>query len=117
MAESQVILRENEEIRKVFGFDLSEFESVVYYSCEDIMDVTELFVAVFNEDVSHEKIMSVFEDYKMNRYNLFNGYAQLQASLYESAVVYSLNGAFLFCVGENAQIIKNDFIEILTEVN
>ncbi len=114
---TQCYERENEEIRNTFGFDLTCFDSVAYYSSDDIMDVSEIFVAVTNDNTDVNYIVNELKDYKNDRYNIYNGYAPMQASLCDSALILTEHGVVLFYIGENSDEVTQSFNKVLSEVN
>ncbi len=99
-------------IKEAFGFDLTEFLSYSYYSSDDIMNVTEVFVGIVNGSFD-EKIKAAFEKYQSEKYNLFNGYAPEQAALLDSFIYDEVSGAVVFIVAENAEDIYSAISEAL----
>lgn len=107
-----LIKRENEFIREKFSFDLSVFSSISYYSSDDIMNVNEIFVGVF-EDEADASVKTVIEEYANDKFTLFNGYAPEASSLLENAKIEIKSNTVFFCVSENADEIYSAFVALL----
>lgn len=99
-------------VAEKYSIDTSVFSSVSCYSSDDVMNVSELLVCVFN-DSSDESILTLIEKYSDERYNLYNGYAQKQSALISNCIISIDSGALFFCVDENAEKIYSHFLEIV----
>lgn len=107
MNNNTLVSRENEFIRDNLGVDIGLFSSVSYYSSDDVMDVSELFIGVLTaeEDAVYESLRG----YAQDRYNLFNGYAQKEAALLDSYILETVSGVVIFCVSENEDAVFDAF--------
>ncbi len=99
-------------IKDAFGIDLAQFSSYSYYSSDDVMNVTEVFVGVFN-DSSTDGIKELFEDYQAQKYNLFNGYAPEQAAWLDAFIYDEISGTVIIIVAENADEIYSAILNAL----
>lgn len=104
--------RDGNFIKETFKFDLSDFSSYSYYSSDDIMNVTEVFVGVLSGNGS-DAIKQLIEDYQSDKYNLFNGYAPEQAAWLDAFVYDELSGAVVFIVAENADAVYSAFLKAI----
>jgi len=109
LEDDSLIEREKPLIKDTFDMDLSDFSSVSYYSSDDIMDVTEIFVGVLKSDFK-EETKNAFITYVENEYNLFNGYAPDQAAYIDAYILNESSGAVCFCVAENRDAIYEAFL-------
>lgn len=107
-----VKIRNNAFTTEKFDIDLSLFESFVYVSSDDVMNVSELFVGVYS-DGTHSEVKDVFVSYAEDRYNLFNGYAPEQAAMLNDYILEEKSGAVIFCVSENADAVFSLFSDNL----
>ena len=107
-----VKIRNNAFTTEKFDIDLSVFESCVYVSSDDVMNVSELFVGVYS-DGTHSEVKDVFVSYAEDRYNLFNGYAPEQAAMLNDYILEEKSGAVIFCVSENADAVFSLFSDNL----
>lgn len=105
MEDDALIERDSAFVREKFGIDTSLYSSFAYYSSDDVMNVNELFIAVFGEKVP-DGFSDGFVSYSEDRFNLYNGYAPEQARFLENCVILSAGNVFLFCVGENSSEIE-----------
>lgn len=96
-------------IKESFGIDTDIFSSVSYYSSDDVMNVSEIFVGVL-KDNNQDSMEELFIDYQTDKYNLFNGYAPEQAAWLSSFVYDEASGAVIFIVAENADEIYSAFL-------
>lgn len=95
-----------------FDMDLSVFESFIYASSDDVMNVNELFIGVYS-DGNHSDVRDVFVTYAEDRYNLFNGYAPHQAAILNNYILEEKSGVVIFCVSENADAVFSMFSDNL----
>ncbi len=94
---------------KHFGIDKSQYTSVVYYFCEDVMDVRELFIAKAVDDSESQSILSAVEKKLSEKKALFESYAPEQSALLEKAVLVYEKGVVFYAVGEDAQTALSEF--------
>ena len=97
-------------VKEAFEIDLSDFSSVSYYSSDDIMDVTELFVGVLKSEFS-DNTKNSFTSYIDDKYNLFNGYAPEQAAYIDAYILDESSGAVVFCVAKDADTVYEAFLD------
>lgn len=101
MKDETLIERDSSFVREKFGIDSSSYSSFTYYSSDDVMNVNELFIAVFSEKVP-VSFADGFKSYSEDRFNLYNGYVPEQARFLENCAILTEGNVFLFCVGENS---------------
>ncbi len=107
-----VKIRNNAFATEKFDLDLSVFDSYIYASSDDVMNVNELFIGVFSDGADSD-VKDVFCSYAEDRYNLFNGYAPEQAALLDDYILEEKSGAIIFCVSENADAVLGLFSDSL----
>lgn len=106
MRDDTLVERDSAFVREKFGIDVSLCSSFSYYSADDVMNVNELFVAVFDEKAP-VGFADGFKAYSEDRFRLYDGYAPEQARFIESCEIISEGNVFLFCVGENSAEIQS----------
>lgn len=97
-------------INEKYNVSSSVFSSVMCLSSDDVMNVKEIFVGVFNEEADSETICA-FESYAEDRFNLYNGYAPEQSALIDNYILEVSSGALFFCIDDNAQAIYSEFLK------
>lgn len=112
MATEDITDRNVNFIRDKYDIDTSLFSSLVCYSSDDVMNVNEIFIGVFADEID-ENVLTSFENYAADRYNLYNGYARQQSALIDNYVLKIESGALLFCIDDNAENIFAEFLKIV----
>ncbi len=101
--------KDSRKTNKHFGIDESQYTSVVYYYCEDVMDVRELFIAKAVDDTEGQRILSSVEKKLSEKKALFESYAPEQSALLEKAVLVYEKGFVFYAVGEDVQTAFSQF--------
>ncbi len=112
MSTEDVVDRNSNFTSDKYGIDISQFSSSQCYSSDDVMNVNEIFIGVFADEIS-EDVLSSFEKYAEDRFNLYNGYAQQQSALIDNYILKTESGAVFFCIDENAENIYSEFLKIV----
>lgn len=106
---SELHLCKNAEFRREFLLNPNDYDGVVYYSSDSIMEVRELLIVrVANEeqyDALTESIRSRIDE----KITLFNGYAPEQEALLDSYILENTRGFVLFAVCNDPQAVRQKF--------
>lgn len=108
MEDNTLLSRDSAFIRERLKLDTEAFSSFSYYSSDDVMNVNELLIIVFENSVP-EGISDGLSDYALDRYNLYNGYAPEAAQYLKDRVISVEGNAVIFCVGKNSSEILSAF--------
>lgn len=88
---------------QTFGFDADKTEECVYYSCDDIMNVSEILIVKVkdkNDIKDFEKSVGARVDAQEN---LFRNYAPSQYALLKSSVIKSSGNMLFYCTAKNSR--------------
>ncbi len=92
-----------------FSFSVDEFDSVIYYSCDEVMSVQELLIVKLNNGEDTSSLVAAIEEKVSQQVDLFDNYADAQADLLKNAIVETKGNFVFYCVGENAQACYDEF--------
>ena len=104
-----LVLRDNSFFKKTFGVSADEFESVVYYSSDDVMNVNELLIIKFDNKESAENLEENIKKYVADNYEIFNGYAPEQSERLQNYVLEANTNTLFFFVGGNSEAAQDAF--------
>lgn len=102
-------LQDNSDFKRTFGVSADEFESVVYYSSADVMNVNELLIIKFRDGASSEEIEGTIEKYVTENYEIFSGYAPEQGELLKNYVLEINSNTLFFFVGGESEAAQDAF--------
>ncbi len=105
---STLISRDRSYVKEKLGIDTQDFVDFVYCSSDDIMDVREIFIAVSENEIS-KTVFKAIEDYRTEKFNLYNGYAPDAALLLKNAVFECRDNILIFAVSDNADAVYSAF--------
>ena len=97
------------EAAGVFGFDRSKEEGAVYYSNDNVMDVTELLIVKLCDRSDAAAFASAIEERVENQKNLYQNYAPEQYSLLENSVIEVSGNTVFYCTAKNADEVYETF--------
>ncbi|MFI3141180.1 MAG: DUF4358 domain-containing protein [Clostridia bacterium] len=92
-----------------FSFSFDEFDSVIYYSCDEVMSVQELLIVKLNDTGDTDALVASIEEKVSQQIDLFDNYADTQADLLKNAIIETKGNFVFYCVGENAQACYDEF--------
>lgn len=107
----QMTKKSNADAVKTLKIDLSKTEGVVYYANDNVMNVSELFIAKLNNSDDSEEFKEKIELRVEEQKKLYKSYAPKQYSLLENSVIETSGNTVFYCVSKNAgtlaEIFKN----------
>lgn len=109
LKEGQMTARSNGEAEENFGFDLSKAESVVYWSNEDIMDVSELLMVKVKDEADAEAFRAAVEKHIADQKNLYKNYAPKAYALLEDSILEVSGNTVFYCTATNAPALHDAF--------
>lgn len=105
--------RDNLFFKKTFDHSSDEFEGLIYYSADDVMDVREMLVVKLKDGSDASAFVSELETYISDRYNIYAAYAPEQGE-YLKQHILKTNGNMLFLyVGPDAAKAQDAFSQSL----
>lgn len=102
-------LRSGGEFKKTFLLSAGDYDGIVYYSADSIMDVRELLVIQLKDEAQAEPLVEVIKKRIEDKITLFNGYAPEEEALLGSYVLESSRGFVMFAVCANADKVLEEF--------
>ncbi|MBE6719116.1 MAG: DUF4358 domain-containing protein [Ruminococcaceae bacterium] len=87
---------------KTFSFDLAKTDGVVYYTNENIMDVSELLIVKVKDRQDAKEVARQIEKQVESQKNLFKNYAPDQYDLLGESVIKTSGNTVFYCTGKNA---------------
>lgn len=97
------------KLKKETGFEAGQFEDVLFYASDNVMQVREIMIVKLKEETQAQPLMKALEKRVSQKANLFKGYAPEQSAMLESYVLESRGGFVFFCVCEKPQMTLNTF--------
>lgn len=94
--------RSKAQFKKVTGFSQNEFESVVYYGSDSVMEVREVMIVKVGSGDADALVDALKERVK-NKAELFRGYAPEQSALLDSCIIEERAGVVFYAVCDDAQ--------------
>lgn len=104
-----LILRDNSFFKKTFGVSADEFESFVYYSSDDVMDVNELLIVKFDKNRAAQELKEKIENYVSENIEIFEGYAPEQGELLKNYILETNANTLFFFVGGESEAAQDAF--------
>jgi hypothetical protein len=97
------------EAAKVFGYDRSNEDGAVYYSSDNVMNVSELLIVKLKDSSYASDIREAVEKRVEEQKNLYRNYAPEQYSLLEKCIIRVSGNTVFYCTAENADEIYESF--------
>lgn len=101
------------KFKKETGFAENEFESVVYYGSDSVMEVREIIVVKLKDSSQSRTLVQSLEERVSKKAELFKGYAPEQSAMLDSFVLEEKGGFVFFAVGSEPQKLKSAFEKAL----
>lgn len=101
--------KDDNDFKSEFSFDVSEFDSVIYYACDEVMSVQELVVIKLFDGDDASDIVEEIEVRLEEKIALFEDYADTQADLLKNAIVQTMGNFVFYCVDSNAKDCYDEF--------
>ena len=109
LKEGQMTARTNGDAAATFGFDLSQADEIVYWSNEDIMDVSELLIVKVKDESDAEAFRAAVEKHIADQKNLYKNYAPKEYALLEDSILETSGNTVFYCTAENAPALFDTF--------
>ena len=104
-------LRSGGEFKKTFLLSAGDYDGVVYYSADSVMDVRELLLVRLKDESQSQELTEVLKKRIEDKIVLFNGYAPEEEALLGSYVLESSQGFVLFAVCSHPDKVLETFKE------
>lgn len=101
--------KSDNDFKDEFLFDANQFDSCIYYACDEIMSVQELLIVKISNDVTTEELVQQIESRLESKIALFEDYANTQADLLKNAIVQTYGDFVFYAVGSNAKDCYDEF--------
>lgn len=98
---------------QTFQFDPDLAEGVLYYSNENIMDVSEVLIVKLNDRADAQTVRTCAEKRVADQSELFRDYAPDQYSLLQNSVIEISGNMVFYCTGANAAQVYEAFKKAL----
>lgn len=103
----------NAEFKREFRLNPNDYDGMVYYSSDDVMEVRELLVVRLANDEQAEPLMERIRSRAEEKIALFDGYAPKQEALLDAYVLEHTRGFVLFAVCDEPSAVVRTFQETL----
>ena len=109
MQEGEMNKKSNADAAKTFQLDLTKTEDVVYYSNDNIMDVSELLIVKLKDSEDASEFEDAIKVRINDRKNLYKSYAPEQYSLLNNSIVEVSGNTVFYCTSQNADKLYDVF--------
>ena len=103
--------RDKLEFKSKFSIDATDYNGVLWYSSETVMDVRELIVIFTDDKVGMNAARETISKYVNEKAELFEGYAPKESELISSYVLTEKKGYLLFYIGDEKEKVASAFSE------
>lgn len=100
-------------VKKVFGINAGDYEGVVYYKGEGIMDVNELLIVKLKSVSQASDVKKAAQNRLDEQIKNFTNYGTDQIDLLNQGVVVSRGNYVFYTVSENSDKLKSAFVGAL----
>ena len=100
-------------VKKVFGINAGDYEGVVYYKGEGIMDVNELLIVKLKSVSQASDVKKAAQNRLDEQIKNFTNYGTDQMDLLNQGVVVSRGNYVFYTVSENSDKLKSAFVGAL----
>ena len=106
---SGLVERDGLFFKKTFGSSADEFDSIMYYSSDDVMNVSEMLVIKLADASPSTEISEQIEEYVDSRYDTFAAYAPEQGEMLKNHVLKKKGNVIFMYIGSNEQAALDAF--------
>lgn len=103
----------NAEFKREFQLNPNDYDGVVFYSSDSIMEVRELLVVKLSDEAQGETLVERIRGRVEDKITLFNGYAPEQEALLDGYVLEHTRGFVLFAVCDEPEAVRQTFKDTL----
>lgn len=105
--------RKNGVFKKTFRLNANDYDGVVYYTSDSLMDVREILVVRLADAEQAAPLMEVLRKHVEDKAVLFHGYAPDQEALLDGCVLESSRGFVCLAVCRDADRVRESFYRSL----
>ena len=105
---SDLLERDSQFFKKTFDRTADEFDGIVYYSSDNVMNVSEMLV-IRLKDSSDSDITDTLEKYINSRYDTYAAYAPDQGDMLKNRVLTKKGNVVFMYVGKNPDAASDAF--------
>lgn len=106
---SELEERGKSEFKKQFGFNANDFDGVVYYSSDSVMQVRELLIVRLSDAAQAESLTEAIKTRMSEKKALFEGYAPEESALLGNYAIRESGGFVLFAVCDDPDAVISKF--------
>ncbi len=104
----------NSDIKKDFGVNANDYDSIVYYGHQSVMNSETLLIIRLADESQGQDIMDIIDAQKETNMELFKSYAPDQYRLLSESILEQKGSYVLYAVSENAPAIEKAFSDSIT---
>lgn len=104
---------DNQRIKKEFGFTHNDFDYVIYYASDSVMEVRELLILKLKDKSQLDSVQSAIEKRVTDKSKLFKGYAPEQSAMLDKYVFEYKKGFVIYAVCDNPDKLISAFEKAL----
>lgn len=93
--------------KKTFGMAADSFDSIYYFSSDDIMNVDELLVVKFSNADASAELEAAIRTYGEDKYNTFAQYDQTAADKLSDRLLIKGDNIIVYYVGSNPDAVSD----------
>ena len=98
---------------KTFSFDRAKAEGIVYYTDDNVMNVSELLIVKLYDEADAEEVRAAVAKRVENQKNLFKNYAPDQYDLLKASIIEVSGNTVFYCTAKNADDVLKAFKKAL----
>ncbi len=106
---SELSERDSLFFSKTFGCASNEFESIAYYSSDDVMNVSEILVIKLSDRSPSLEIYEQLEEYTSSRYDTYAAYAPDQGDQLKNRILERKGNVIFMYIGNDEQTALDAF--------
>lgn len=111
---TNVLEADNQMIRRLYGLDISAYESCILYYPATNMGAEELLIVKLADPEQGDTVRAAVEARLKTQKNTFDGYGVEQTDLLNNHAVVEVRGNYvLFVVGQTAEQVRQAFLDAL----
>lgn len=104
-----IALQDNSNIKKTFGFSADDFESIIYYSSDDVMNVNELLIIKLKDGTNAQDFADIIENHNQEQYEIFSNYAPQQGEYLKNHILITNQNTIFYYVGGESEKAQDAF--------
>lgn len=101
------------DVKLFLQLNPGDYKEIVYYKSDDVMQPSEILIVHFNSQDQYDAFESAVNAHVNSQANIFEGYAQEQYELTQSAVIQRYGNYGIFVIHPDAMVIYSQFRKAL----